>query len=95
MRRVHDLEVSLAIRSAEEADELASWDAGRDSWELDTVVDLLSWSAGPGARADEGRRTGAEPSSPPPARHASPATARQPGLRPGCLIFLTSASCLR
>jgi hypothetical protein len=53
VRRVHDLEVSLAIRSAEEADELASWDAGRDSWELDTVVDLLSWSAGPGARATD------------------------------------------
>lgn len=53
VRRVHDLEVSLAIRSAEEADELASWDAGRDSWELDTVVDLLSWSAGPGARSSE------------------------------------------
>ncbi len=53
VRRVNDLEVSLAIRSAEEADELASADVGRDSWELDTVVDLLSWSTGSGARADE------------------------------------------
>lgn len=50
-RRVHDLEVSLAIRSAEEADELASWDAGHDGWEVDTVVDLLSWSAGSAASA--------------------------------------------
>jgi hypothetical protein len=38
--RVAELEVALAIRSAEEADELASWSAGAD---LDTVVDLLAW----------------------------------------------------
>jgi hypothetical protein len=38
--RVAELEVALAIRSAEEADELASWSAGAD---LDTVVDLFAW----------------------------------------------------
>lgn len=45
-RRVTDLEVALAIRTAEDADELASWDAEqpRDSWDVDTVVDLLSWT---------------------------------------------------
>jgi hypothetical protein len=49
-RRVTDLEVTLAIRSAEEADELASWDAqggSRESWDVDTVVDLLSWTGAP------------------------------------------------
>ena len=56
VRRVHDLEVSLAIRSAEEADELASWDASRDSWELDTVVDLLSWSEEQQHRIGSSRR---------------------------------------
>ena len=36
-----ELEVALAIRTAEEADELASWvPAGSD---MDTVVDLLRW----------------------------------------------------
>ena len=39
--RVAELEVALAIRSAEEADELAGWSAA--SAELDTVVDLLAW----------------------------------------------------
>jgi hypothetical protein len=38
--RVAELELALAIRSAEEADQLASWSAGAD---LDTVVDLLAW----------------------------------------------------
>jgi hypothetical protein len=39
--RVAELEVALAIRTAEAADELASWSAaGAD---LDTVVDLLAW----------------------------------------------------
>jgi hypothetical protein len=39
--RVAELEVALAIRSAEEADELAGWSpAGAD---LDTVVDLFAW----------------------------------------------------
>src|SRR4051812_693934 len=39
--RVAELEVALAIRSAEAADELAGWSA--DSADLDTVVDLLAW----------------------------------------------------
>jgi Skp family chaperone for outer membrane proteins len=40
--RVLELEVALAIRTAEEADELASWvPAGSD--DVDTVVDLLRW----------------------------------------------------
>ena len=40
--RVAELEVTLAIRTAEEADELASWvPAGHD--DVDTVVDLLRW----------------------------------------------------
>ncbi len=39
--RVAELEVALAIRTAEEADELAVWEAG--TAELDTVVDLLAW----------------------------------------------------
>lgn len=38
--RVSELELALSIRSAEEADELASWSAGAD---LDTVIDLLAW----------------------------------------------------
>jgi hypothetical protein len=40
--RVSELEVALAIRTAEEADELASWEAGGYT-DMDTVVDLLSW----------------------------------------------------
>jgi hypothetical protein len=44
--RVGELEVALAIRTAEEADELASWQAGGPLdavAEADTVVDLLAW----------------------------------------------------
>jgi hypothetical protein len=40
--RVLELEVALAVRTAEEADELASWDAAAGA-DLDTVVDLLAW----------------------------------------------------
>lgn len=41
-QRVAELEVALAIRTAEEADELASWvPSGYD--DMDTVVDLLRW----------------------------------------------------
>ena len=40
--RVSELEVALAIRTAEEADELASWVPGGNE-DLDTIVDLLSW----------------------------------------------------
>lgn len=40
--RVAELEVALAIRTAEEADELASWVPGGHD-DLDTVVDLLRW----------------------------------------------------
>jgi len=39
--RVAELELALAIRTAEEADELASWEPGH--LEADTVVDLLAW----------------------------------------------------
>lgn len=39
--RVVELEVALAIRTAEEADELASWEPGHP--DADTVVDLLAW----------------------------------------------------
>lgn len=38
--RVAELELALSIRTAEQADELATWSAGA---ELDTVVDLLAW----------------------------------------------------
>ncbi len=45
--RVSELEVALAIRTAEEADELATWDASGNGYagynDMDTVVDLLSW----------------------------------------------------
>lgn len=57
-RRVGDLEVALAIRTAEEADELASWDAdrgSRESWDVDTVVDLLSWTGAPERSAPQRR----------------------------------------
>jgi hypothetical protein len=40
--RVAELEVALAIRTAEEADELASWVPGSYD-DMDTVVDLLAW----------------------------------------------------
>jgi hypothetical protein len=40
--RVAELEVALAIRTAEEADELASWVPGGYD-DTDTVVDLLRW----------------------------------------------------
>jgi Skp family chaperone for outer membrane proteins len=40
--RVAELEVALAIRTAEEADELASWVPGGHD-DMDTVVDLLRW----------------------------------------------------
>ncbi len=52
--RIIELEVALAIRRAEEADELATWEPGGP--EVDTVVDLLAWedrarsSAAPRAR---------------------------------------------
>ncbi len=39
--RIVELEVALAIRRAEEADELATWEPGGP--EVDTVVDLLAW----------------------------------------------------
>ncbi len=42
-QRVADLETALAIRTAEEADELASWSAGSVAADMDTVVDLLAW----------------------------------------------------
>ena len=41
-QRVAELEVSLAIRTAEEADELASWEPAGYG-DVDTVVDLLRW----------------------------------------------------
>ena len=42
--RVSELEVALAIRTAEEADELASWESSREHHlDVDTVVDLLAW----------------------------------------------------
>jgi hypothetical protein len=42
--RVAELEESLAIRTAEEADELASWEMDREQHrDVDTVVDLLAW----------------------------------------------------
>lgn len=54
--RVSELEVALAIRTAEEADELASWVPGGYD-DLDTVVDLLSWE-------DRGERTGERVATP-------------------------------
>jgi hypothetical protein len=50
--RVAELEVALAIRTAEEADELASWEMDReDHRDVDTVVDLLAWEER-GSRTD-------------------------------------------
>lgn len=37
--KVAELQQALEIRTAEEADELATW----EGWEADTVVDLLTW----------------------------------------------------
>lgn len=50
--RVAELEVALAIRTAEEADELASWVPGGHD-DLDTVVDLLRWEDRAQALEDE------------------------------------------
>ena len=50
--RIVELEVALAIRRAEEADELATWEPGGP--EVDTVVDLLAWEDR--ARSSEGSR---------------------------------------
>jgi hypothetical protein len=57
--RIVELEVALAIRRAEEADELATWEPGGP--EVDTVVDLLAWedrarssSSTPGGRLRRG-----------------------------------------
>src|SRR4051794_33950864 len=43
--RVSELEVALAIRTAEEADELASWEGSPFGayTDMDTVVDLFGW----------------------------------------------------
>jgi hypothetical protein len=54
--RIVELEVALAIRRAEEADELATWEPGGP--EVDTVVDLLAWedrARSSGAASDAGR----------------------------------------
>jgi hypothetical protein len=53
--RIVELEVALAIRRAEEADELATWEPGGP--EVDTVVDLLAWEdrARSGAGSDSRR----------------------------------------
>jgi hypothetical protein len=40
--RVVELEAALAIRTAEEADQLASWESSPYG-DMDTVVDLLAW----------------------------------------------------
>jgi hypothetical protein len=45
-RRVSELEVALAIRTAEEADELAAWDASGQA-EMDTIIDLMAWEDRP------------------------------------------------
>jgi hypothetical protein len=54
--RIVELEVALAIRRAEEADELATWEPGGP--EVDTVVDLLAWEdrvrSGAGSRTRRG-----------------------------------------
>ena len=58
--RVLELQETLEIRKAEEADELASWDGWRESMELerdpDAMVDLLAWDekVAAGAAAPEG-----------------------------------------
>jgi hypothetical protein len=44
--QVAELQQALLVRRAEEADELASWEAGS---EPDTVVDLLAWEGRAGA----------------------------------------------
>ncbi len=62
--RVRDLELVLAIRTAEEADELATWQSGCD---LDTVVDLLAW---------EDQRSDVRP-APQPARPSVPRAGTQ------------------
>ena len=52
--RIVELEVALAIRRAEEADELATWEPGGP--DVDTVVDLLAWE-------DRARSISARPGS--------------------------------
>jgi hypothetical protein len=57
--RVAELETALAIRTAEEADELASWSTATDPG-ADTVVDLLAWRTASGGRSwTAGRPLGA------------------------------------
>ena len=51
--RIVELEVALAIRRAEEADELATWEPGGP--EVDTVVDLLAWEDRVRSSGSEGR----------------------------------------
>ena len=51
--RIVELEVALAIRRAEAADELATWEPGGP--EVDTVVDLLAWEDRSRAGADARR----------------------------------------
>jgi serine phosphatase RsbU (regulator of sigma subunit) len=58
---IAELRGALEIRQAEEADELASWDASLHlQGELDTVVDLLAWedkaNAGKQAADEEARK---------------------------------------
>lgn len=53
--RVGELEELLAIRTAEQADELATWDGGAD---LDTVVDLLAWEDRTQATSSDQTRRG-------------------------------------
>ena len=45
-QRVSELEVALAIRTAEEADELAAWDASGQTG-MGTVIDLMAWEDRP------------------------------------------------
>jgi len=55
--RVAELEVALAIRTAEEADELASWELDReDHRDVDTVVDLLAWEERASSTGQAARR---------------------------------------
>jgi hypothetical protein len=58
-QRVAELETALAIRTAEEADELASWsptEAWADLDDMDTVVDLLAWEDRGSTGAQHGHR---------------------------------------
>ena len=56
--KLAELQEAIEIRKAEEADELASWDAGIFGPQLETVVDLMAWEqkVSTSAQSDSGQK---------------------------------------